>query len=79
VPGDPRATQAGKRWAREVIERDGMCMWCGHEGDEHNPLQADHRLPLSVYPELALDLDNGQALCARCNRNKSSKIIERTT
>lgn len=70
---DPRGTREGREWARKVIERDGECRMCGHVGSTDNPLQADHIEPVSIRPELALDLNNGQALCRKHNIAKSNK------
>lgn len=52
------------------FERDDYtCVECGATDD----LQADHIRPLSLYPELGLDLDNLQTLCSPCNKAKSDK------
>ncbi len=34
----------------------------------------DHILPVKLYPELALDIDNLQILCCGCNYKKGSKV-----
>lgn len=53
---------------RLCFERDDYtCVECGSTEE----LQADHIKPLSLYPELGLDLDNLQTLCGPCNRRKS--------
>lgn len=53
------------RWRTAVFERDGYrCVECGAGGELH----ADHIKPLSARPDLALDLDNGRALCVPCHR-----------
>jgi len=36
-------------------------------------LHVDHIKPRSKYPELALEFDNLQVLCASCNKGKSNK------
>lgn len=35
-------------------------------------LNVDHVKPRKFYPELALDLDNLQVLCALCNHGKGN-------
>lgn len=67
--GDPR-------WAplrAECFERDDWtCVECGST----EQLEADHRKPISLYPELAFDLDNLQTLCSTCNKRKSDDVGE---
>ena len=36
--------------------------------------EIDHKLPITKFPELALDKSNMQLLCTPCNRKKNSKI-----
>ena len=58
---------AHARWARQVLTRDGhTCRHCGQPATE-----ADHIVNRAIAPELALDVDNGQALCAGCHRAKT--------
>ncbi|MDD5061648.1 MAG: HNH endonuclease [Candidatus Marinimicrobia bacterium] len=53
-------------WRRKVFERDNFkCVICGDF--EVNRLTVDHKKPLCKYPELALDVENGRTLCARCH------------
>lgn len=73
MQADPRGTRAGREWAAAVIARDPQCVECGHQGSADNPLQADHIEPVSVSPELALDLSNGQTLCRVHNLAKSNR------
>ena len=54
-----------KLWRKAVFERDNYtCKHCNERGGE---LQADHIKPQSVFPELRLDLNNGQTLCRPCH------------
>lgn len=48
------------------------CMVCGESG-KHAVIQVDHIKPRSKFPELALDPNNLQVLCRRCNLGKSNK------
>ena len=53
-------------WRLAVFERDKYtCQECGCIGGK---LNADHIKPLSIFPELALDLENGQTLCVPCHK-----------
>ena len=51
-------------WSLQVKERDNhTCQVC--DSTEH--LHAHHIQPKSIFPELALDLDNGMTLCKGCH------------
>lgn len=51
-------------WGRKVKERDNYtCQLCGSDEDVH----AHHVLSKSIYPDLALSVDNGQTLCLDCH------------
>ena len=55
-----------KEWRRQIYERDDYtCQICGQHGGN---LNADHIKPIRLYPELALDLENGRTLCVGCHR-----------
>lgn len=62
---------AWKRIRYQALKRaHGHCQCCG-AGPEHGAvLNVDHIKPLSRFPELGLDLNNLQVLCASCNRGK---------
>ena len=49
-----------------------LCKFCG----SGNCINFDHILPRKFYPELALDINNIQPLCAKCNKAKGNKIIK---
>ena len=58
---------AHRRWARAVLERDAhTCRRCGAPATE-----ADHIINRAAAPHLALDVNNGQALCRACHRAKT--------
>jgi len=69
------SSQAWLNLRRQVLERDGnRCACCG-ASPTHDPnvvLHVDHIKPRSKYPELALDINNLQILCAACNLGKSN-------
>lgn len=57
-----------KEWRTAVFERDNYtCLLCGQVGGN---LQADHRYPWALFPELRFDVDNGQTLCDWCHALK---------
>lgn len=51
---------------------NGKCQCCGVLG-VNAPLHVDHIKPRSKYPDLALDINNLQVLCADCNIGKLNK------
>lgn len=56
----------------KVINRyGGKCMCCGTVPKKG--VNVDHIKPRRFYPELALDFNNLQVLCARCNKAKGNK------
>jgi hypothetical protein len=58
----------------KAIERYGTtCVKCGREPSEKHPVNIDHIKPRKFYPQLALDIENLQPLCAPCNREKANK------
>ncbi|RIZ67088.1 MAG: HNH endonuclease [Methylococcales bacterium] len=46
------------------------CLSCGSTKN----INIDHVKPRKFYPELALDINNLQTLCGRCNKIKGNKI-----
>ena len=57
--------QLDRAWRRAVFARDRYtCVDCGKQ----HPLNADHILPRSAYPELRHDVQNGRTLCAPCHK-----------
>lgn len=48
------------------------CQCCGSTPDDGAVIHVDHIRPRSIYPELALDLNNLQILCKHCNLGKSN-------
>lgn len=69
-----KAFLQSKEWKElrlKALELYGsVCKHCG----SINNIQVDHILPRKYYPELALDIDNLQPLCSRCNKKKGNKI-----
>lgn len=76
---DVRSTEFLRTWAwRELryatIKRYGpVCQCCGATAKTSGePIQVDHIKPRSLFPELAMDPENLQVLCAPCNQGKSN-------
>lgn len=75
-----RFIEAGFYQAREwlhvrylaILRSDGCCEACGRGKRHKVSLHVDHVKPRSKYPELALELNNLQVLCADCNLGKSN-------
>lgn len=73
-------TQEYSKWRNLVLERDGrVCVRCGSSGSRYNPLQADHILPKSRYPHLALVVSNGRTLCKKCHKKTKTWGRQKST
>lgn len=48
------------------------CMCCGFDPKDRRKSNVDHIKPRRFFPELALDFDNLQVLCGRCNKAKGN-------
>lgn len=63
-----------KLWRRAVFEKDNYtCQKCGKRGGY---LEADHIKEWADYPELRFIVNNGQTLCLKCHREKSSEYMK---
>ena len=57
---------AWKKLRLVVLARDAYaCAYCGKDATE-----VDHIIPIALDPSLALDIENLQATCRTCNRQK---------
>lgn len=66
-------TEAWRRVRYEALRRHGgMCCLCGATAHQGAVLHVDHIKPRSLFPQLELDVDNLQVLCADCNLGKSN-------
>ncbi len=68
-----------KQWrelrAKALEKYECQCMMCGRSPkNDRVVLHVDHIKPKSKFPELALDINNLQILCACCNVGKSNKF-----
>jgi 5-methylcytosine-specific restriction endonuclease McrA len=60
---------AWKKLRLVVLARDAYaCAYCGKDATE-----VDHIIPIALDPTLALDIENLQATCRTCNRQKGTK------
>lgn len=48
------------------------CQCCGATPDSGAVMNVDHIKPRNLFPELALDVNNLQILCAECNHGKGN-------
>jgi 5-methylcytosine-specific restriction endonuclease McrA len=73
--GDPLlVSMEWKALRRVILNRYGAkCMCCGVVPTDPTQVNVDHVKPRKFYPELALDPDNLQVLCGRCNKRKGNK------
>ena len=65
-----------KAWQRARIQAfkqyGNRCQCCGASPENGARLCVDHIKPRKLFPELALDIDNLQILCAECNSGKGN-------
>jgi len=70
-------SDAWRALRQEAIKKYGaVCLRCGKSATKRSPINIDHVKPRKYYPELALDINNLQPLCARCNKWKGNKTID---
>lgn len=59
-----------KKWRKLVMQRDNwLCQECLRHGNITPATDAHHKKTLEDYPWLALDVDNGEALCRSCHED----------
>ena len=66
----------GRPWRRlraQVLREEPVCRYCGIRAST----VADHVLPLSQYPHLAMTRSNVTGACAWCNGSKSDRAAPR--
>jgi len=68
---DPRLSRKYKEVRLKALARDGyVCFYCGAENKD---MTIDHIIPISVAPELAIDIENMVTACKPCNSSKGSR------
>lgn len=71
VQKDFYSTRAWKILRYQAFEKYGnRCQCCGATPGDDVVLHIDHIKPKSTHPDLAMDLNNLQVLCAWCNIGK---------
>lgn len=61
-------TAKHRAWREKVLRRAKYrCERCRRYGRTEQATHAHHKKSLEEYPELAYDVDNGEALCGRCH------------
>lgn len=59
-----------KQWRKAVFERDNYtCQDCKARSEQGKKvvLNADHKLPFALFPELRFNVSNGRTLCEPCH------------
>lgn len=65
-----RSSRRYHKFRKRVMKREGgICQECGKSATA-----VHHIIPLDIAPELALDDDNGMALCLDCHRGKHPEL-----
>jgi 5-methylcytosine-specific restriction endonuclease McrA len=68
---DPRLSRKYKEVRLRKLAEDGwVCFYCGYEGKD---MTIDHIIPISVAPELAIEISNMVSCCKPCNSSKGSR------
>lgn len=63
-----------KNWSKLVLVRDDFtCQECNIRGGR---LEAHHIKSWSLFPNLQLDINNGQTLCRKCHGEKTSEELK---
>jgi 5-methylcytosine-specific restriction endonuclease McrA len=70
-----KRSQSGRDWkVRQYQSQQGNCAIC-RTAIALKGSHIDHLKPLSLYPDLALEIGNLQVTCADCNTAKGDRII----
>lgn len=62
-----------KKWRQTVFERDNWtCQECGARSKKNSyiRIEAHHKKPFAIFPELRFVVDNGLTLCKKCHDKK---------
>jgi 5-methylcytosine-specific restriction endonuclease McrA len=67
------SSDAWRRVRYQALKKNGgACQLCGDRPRLGKPIHVDHIKPRSKFPDLALDVNNLQILCADCNLGKGA-------
>lgn len=67
------ATAAHRQWREQVLNRAARRCELREPGCIGVATEADHIIRTKLRPDLALDLDNGQAACRPCHTRKTQR------
>lgn len=68
-------TPAHRRWRKLVMQKcNWLCQECLRQGRIKTATEAHHIKELEAYPELALDVNNGEGLCWDCHELTKTRI-----
>lgn len=70
---------SSQRWKNlrfKALAIQKKCGLCGLSPNDGAVLSVDHIKPRTIYPELALNIDNLQVLCMDCNSGKGNTHIK---
>lgn len=71
MAGYDRNTSKYRRWRQAVLFRDGYkCTRCGAETN----LEVHHIYPVKLFPEMAIDIENGITLCKKCHYEEDGRF-----
>jgi 5-methylcytosine-specific restriction endonuclease McrA len=56
-----------------IVKYGNRCKCCGRGPKDGVSIHVDHIRPKSLWPSLALNIDNLQILCSDCNLGKGNK------
>ena len=69
-----RSTQAWRKLAKQAIREEPIC-WLNLDGCTRRSTTADHIIPISQHPELALTRTNVRGACRNCNSKRGNLPI----
>ena len=62
---------------KKIIDRDKECQRCKRKGKVGKAEVVHHKKHLDEYPELALDDDNLEAICAACHNEEHPEKLNK--
>jgi len=65
--GRIHSTAQWTRLAKQQLQREPLCRYCGEVGILRTAEVADHVVPIRQRPDLAFDMSNIQSLCKFCH------------
>lgn len=75
---DPRNTRAWRKLAAQVAREEPVC-WLRLDGCTTKSTTADHVIPVTKRPDLAMVRRNLRGACHSCNNRRSDKPVAALT